>query len=148
MIAGADRPFHPFSSTKPRIAPSSSFAHTTKTSAIGLLVIHILLPVSTYPPSALFARVAIPPGSDPWFGSVNPKHPIDSPRASFGSFLVDDELERGALIQVSTHELASSRSYYLIFPEEKVENTALGKFRDWIAGQAGNGTVGPVRQPG
>ncbi|MNG18169.1 hypothetical protein D3C84_1022050 [compost metagenome] len=46
-IFGADRPFMPFSSTKPRISPSSSLAHTTNTSAIGLLVIHILLPLST-----------------------------------------------------------------------------------------------------
>jgi hypothetical protein len=45
-IFGAVRPFIPFSSTKPRIAPSSSFAHTTNTSAIGALLIHILLPES------------------------------------------------------------------------------------------------------
>jgi hypothetical protein len=45
-ILGADRPFQPFSSTKPRIAPSSSLAQTTNTSATGELVIHILLPVS------------------------------------------------------------------------------------------------------
>ena len=47
-IFGADRPFMPFSSTKPRMALSCApdFAHTTKTSAIGALVIHILEPVS------------------------------------------------------------------------------------------------------
>jgi hypothetical protein len=45
-MAGALRPFQPFSSTKPRIAPASSLAQTTNTSAIGLLVIHILLPES------------------------------------------------------------------------------------------------------
>jgi hypothetical protein len=47
-IFGADRPGAPLSSTKPRILPSwaSDFAQTTKTSAIGELVIHILLPVS------------------------------------------------------------------------------------------------------
>ena len=45
-IAGALRPFQPFSSTKPRIWPPSSLAQTTNTSAIGLLVIHILLPLS------------------------------------------------------------------------------------------------------
>ncbi|MDT4851320.1 hypothetical protein FQZ97_854980 [compost metagenome] len=44
-MAGADRPSQPFSRTKPRISPASSLAQTTKTSAIGLLVIHILLPV-------------------------------------------------------------------------------------------------------
>jgi hypothetical protein len=44
-MAGADSPFQPFSSTKPRIAPSSSLAHTTKTSATGELVIHIFEPL-------------------------------------------------------------------------------------------------------
>jgi hypothetical protein len=48
FICGADRPFMPFSSTKPRILPScaSDFAQTTNTSAIGELVIHILAPDS------------------------------------------------------------------------------------------------------
>ena len=36
----------PFSSTKPRISPASSLAQTTKTSAMGELVIHILAPFS------------------------------------------------------------------------------------------------------
>ena len=47
-IFGADRPFMPFSRMKPRIwlSCAADFAHTTKTSAIGALEIHILLPVS------------------------------------------------------------------------------------------------------
>lgn len=56
--------------------------------------------------------------------------------------LVEDELARGALIQVSGHELSSSRSYFLIFPEQKAENAALGKFRAWIAAQAGGHAAG------
>ncbi len=44
-IAGAERPFMPLSRMKPRIAPSSSLAQTTNTSAMGELVIHILAPV-------------------------------------------------------------------------------------------------------
>ena len=44
-MTGADRPLAPLSSTKPRIWPSSSFAQMTNTSAIGELLIHILLPV-------------------------------------------------------------------------------------------------------
>jgi hypothetical protein len=46
-IFGADRPAMPFSRTKPRIAPpcASDFAQTTKTSAMGELVIHIFEPV-------------------------------------------------------------------------------------------------------
>ncbi len=42
-IFGADKPFMPLSKMNPRISPSS-FAHTTNTSAMGELVIHILLP--------------------------------------------------------------------------------------------------------
>ena len=47
-ILGADSPFMPFSRTKPRILSScaADFAHTTNTSAIGALEIHILVPVS------------------------------------------------------------------------------------------------------
>lgn len=52
--------------------------------------------------------------------------------------LVEDELKRGELVQVSSHELPSSRSYYLMYPEEKAENPALVLFRDWIEAQAGN----------
>ncbi len=45
-IAGALRPLAPLSSTKPRICPPSSLAQTTKTSAIGELLIHIFEPDS------------------------------------------------------------------------------------------------------
>ena len=47
-IFGAERPFMPFSSTKPRISSpcAADFAQTTKTSAIGELEIHIFEPVS------------------------------------------------------------------------------------------------------
>jgi hypothetical protein len=46
-ILGAESPFMPFSRIKPRIwlLCSADFAHTTNTSAIGALEIHILLPV-------------------------------------------------------------------------------------------------------
>jgi hypothetical protein len=40
------QPFQPFSRMKPRICPPSSLAQTTNTSATGLLLIHILLPLS------------------------------------------------------------------------------------------------------
>ena len=61
-------------------------------------------------------------------------------------FLVEDELDRGVLIQASAHELPSSRSYYLIFPEEKAENVALGQFRDWIVAQAGGCATGSAAE--
>jgi hypothetical protein len=62
---GALSPFQPFSRMNPRISSSSSFAQTTKTSAIGLLVIHALVPSRTNPPSTRRARLIMPPGSDP-----------------------------------------------------------------------------------
>ena len=45
-VGGALSPCQPFSRMKPRILPASSLAHTMKTSAIGLLEIHALVPVS------------------------------------------------------------------------------------------------------
>ena len=46
-IFGADSPFMPFSSTKPRISLScaADFAQTTKTSAIGEFEIQVFVPV-------------------------------------------------------------------------------------------------------
>jgi hypothetical protein len=45
VILGAEKPRVPASTKKPRTMSSSSFAHTSATSAIGLLVIHILAPL-------------------------------------------------------------------------------------------------------
>ena len=46
-IFGAERPFMPFSSTKPRIwlSCAADFAQTTNTSAMGAFEIHVLEPV-------------------------------------------------------------------------------------------------------
>lgn len=51
-------------------------------------------------------------------------------------FLVEDELDRGLLVQVARHEYLSDRSYYLIYPEQKSENPALSAFRAWLEAQA------------
>lgn len=51
-------------------------------------------------------------------------------------FLVEDELQRGILIQVAKHKYLSDRSYYLIYPERKSENAALTAFRIWLESQA------------
>ena len=32
--------------------------------------------------------VVIPPGFEPWSGSVNPKQPIHSPEANFGKYFI------------------------------------------------------------
>ena len=71
----------------PRTRPSSvvSRAHTTATSAIPPLVIHILVPLSTQSSPSRRAVVAIEPGSDPESCSVSPKQPISSPAAMPGS---------------------------------------------------------------
>ena len=63
-ILGVENPLVPRSTKKPRMTPSS-LAHTTARSATGALVIHILAPVSRYPPAAFSARVIIEPGSEP-----------------------------------------------------------------------------------
>ena len=93
-IFGALSPAMPLSRMKPRMlswpptfpSGSSCLAQTTKTSAMGLLVIHILLPLSRKPPSTGRARVSMLPGSLPWLGSVRPKQPTQSPLASFGRY--------------------------------------------------------------
>ena len=88
FIFGALNPSIPFSRINPLIAFSCSldFAHTTNTSAIGELEIHILEPDKRYPPSTFVAVVFIEPGSDPASGSVNPKQPINSPDANPGKY--------------------------------------------------------------
>ncbi len=65
--------------------PSSVRAHTTATSEIDPLVIHILLPVRIQSSPSRTARVRIEPGSEPESGSVRPKQPISSPAAMPGS---------------------------------------------------------------
>lgn len=65
LILFACKPFIPFSRMNPRISPWSSLAQTTKTSAIGELVIHIFEPFKTYSLPSSLALEAIDPGSDP-----------------------------------------------------------------------------------
>jgi LysR family glycine cleavage system transcriptional activator len=50
--------------------------------------------------------------------------------------LIEDELQRGVLIQAAAHEHLSNQAYYLIYPERKADNAALKVFRDWITTQA------------
>lgn len=50
--------------------------------------------------------------------------------------LIEDELERGLLVPVSTHDYRSDRSYYLIYPEGKSDEPMLALFRQWIEGEA------------
>ena len=65
--------------------PSSVWAHTTATSAMDPLVIHIFVPVSTHESPSRLARVRMPAGLEPKSDSVRPKQPIASPAAIRGS---------------------------------------------------------------
>ena len=78
------KPSVPLGTRKPRV-PSSVTAHTTATSAIEPLVIHIFCPCRIQSGPSRRARVRIEPGSDPASGSVSPKQPIASPAAMRGS---------------------------------------------------------------
>ena len=73
------KPSIPFSSKNPRIISSLSLAQTRATSAKDPLVIHILFPFKIHPSPSLSHLVTIPPGLEPKFGSVSPKHPIFVP---------------------------------------------------------------------
>ncbi len=84
VILLAVKPCVSVGTTKPRI-PSSVCAHTTATSAMVPLVIHILLPVITQSSPSRRACVRIEPGSLPASGSVRPKQPRASPAAICGS---------------------------------------------------------------
>src|SRR4030088_3399843 len=76
-----------FSTRNPRILSSSVLAHTTATSAIDPLVIHIFSPFNMYLLPFFTARVSIPPGFDPNCGSVRPKQPMALPCCKSGSHL-------------------------------------------------------------
>jgi len=51
-------------------------------------------------------------------------------------FLVDEELQRGVLLEAGKHKFFSDRSYYLTYPEKKAENAALTLFREWLQAEA------------
>lgn len=51
-------------------------------------------------------------------------------------FLIEDELQRGLLVEVGGQFRLSDRSYYLVYPERKSEAPALALFRDWLLEQA------------
>jgi hypothetical protein len=55
----------------------------------------------------LRARVTMLPGSEPWFGSVRPKQPIHSPRASFGRYFCFCASVPNSLIGTITSELCT-----------------------------------------
>src|SRR5262245_25289874 len=84
-MSAALTPSEEVGTTKPR-TPPSVWAQTIATSAIEPLVIHILAPLRIQSPEgSCLAYVRIEPGSEPWSGSVRPKHPMTSPADMRGS---------------------------------------------------------------
>jgi DNA-binding transcriptional LysR family regulator len=51
--------------------------------------------------------------------------------------LIEDELARGVLVQVTPHVHRSDRSYHLLYPERKVEYAPLQAFRQWLRDETG-----------
>ncbi len=50
--------------------------------------------------------------------------------------LIEDELSRRVLIPVVQHEYLSDRSYFLIYPEQKLDSASLTTLRKWIEREA------------
>lgn len=50
--------------------------------------------------------------------------------------LIEDELNRRVLIPVVQHEYLSDRSYFLIYPEQKLDSAPLTTLRKWIEREA------------
>lgn len=46
--------------------------------------------------------------------------------------LVEDELARGILVQVTPHVYRSDRSYYLLYPDRKADHAPLKAFSAWL----------------
>jgi len=83
-ISRASKPSESVSTMNPWI-PSSVRAQTIAIWASVPLVIHILAPLSTHSSPSRRACVFMLAGSDPPWGSVNPKQPMTSPRAIAGN---------------------------------------------------------------
>lgn len=51
-------------------------------------------------------------------------------------FLIQRELKEQHLVIASPEALSSSKAYYLMIPERKVESASLHAFRDWLVDQS------------
>jgi DNA-binding transcriptional LysR family regulator len=51
-------------------------------------------------------------------------------------FLIQRELEDKDLVVANLEALSSSKAYYLMIPERKVESASLRAFRDWLIDQS------------
>ncbi|GGY16078.1 LysR family transcriptional regulator [Massilia dura] len=60
--------------------------------------------------------------------------------------LIEDELARGTLVQVTSHVYRSDRCYRLLYPESKAGYPPLQAFREWLARLAAEGPAAGKRQ--
>ena len=51
-------------------------------------------------------------------------------------FLIQRELAENRLVIANEHSLLSTKAYYLMIPERKIESASLQAFRDWLIKQA------------
>ena len=51
-------------------------------------------------------------------------------------FLIQRELAEKRLVIANPHTLPSTKAYYLMIPERKIESASLHAFRDWLIKQA------------
>jgi len=58
-------------------------------------------------------------------------------------FLVNDELVSGRLVVAADHELKTSSAYWLVYPEKKAQQPAIGQFRDWLLNIIAAENAGP-----
>ena len=56
-------------------------------------------------------------------------------------FLISELLAHGHLVVAHPHALSSTKAYYLMTPERKVESASLQAFRQWLLSQAANYTA-------
>ncbi len=61
------------------------------------------------------------------------------------SFLIQEELRKGSLVQVFPHEVPSERTYYLLSSPRHVGDVALELFRKWLLDELG---ADPLTMPG
>jgi LysR family glycine cleavage system transcriptional activator len=59
------------------------------------------------------------------------------------SFLVQEELRKGALVQVFPHEVPSERKYYLLSSPRHLGEPALELFRKWLLDELPRGSAAP-----
>jgi LysR family glycine cleavage system transcriptional activator len=53
------------------------------------------------------------------------------------TFLIEPELQSGALVHLSDQPVSGQEAYYLVYPPENLANRRFRAFRDWLLAEAG-----------